>query len=1016
MSAWQDLYLPFSKGLDLSAAQVLSGGELEVAENTDWDHEGTIKGRPSRAQPGQFVVANAAPVTFPNTGYSPRGLVRLRDVTGERPALVCEGKTFSYENSRWMDRGGGACFKVDRKVNFIANQGPLASTQDFGPASIGGSTQNYYLLTPQGVAERTVVGPGSISALGIVGTGARCGTTTAIVGVNSANTNLYFIYRTNGGDTLTAVTLASDAAHGTTVYNPVICSVPGAPTFWVAYLTTTANTYKLLRVDITGTVQSTFTGTLTGIVSLWIDYSGTVSDRLAFIATTASGITVKEFSGTGTITDQAINSTYALSGAAGLDCTIGVSAYPAAVLAFRSNNASSSPDVVVGTVGLTTPGSISASQVFYGAYNTSINNYNSALNWGIAHQPVLCNGRMYLTLVAAAGAVSITTMSLLGTWLTLDVTSLPNFQIVARGTSNATIPNTAPASAVPLTDGTGWTFPTNDWARFGNILTTTIGLDATFGLYTVQLTQPRAALVGESTVMSGSVPRVIQRGQSAELGFPFLAGQPGLDATVILAGGGLAAGSFTFAAVWRWTDEIGVIHRSAPSPLRTVTTDLTHSNITVTVVNPVLTEKSWRNIVIELYCTIVNPTASSPHYLVQSVTPTAGAAYTSITMNSLIGPLDLGQVPGTETLYTDGSAFAQYHVPADGGVAILGRRLWMAGAGAVYASKLLVQGWAPGFNDEGSLQVNLPAGAGRILSLEAMDEKLVIFCARGVFVIADGGPDNNGNGPDFVAPQRLTDLGIAGPRSTCWTPLGVVFGVPLNADTSKCGPWLLTRNLEMKYLGQSTQDYSKSDAVPEVAFSPEREAVFVTFDQRSSGGTTGVIMLDMRSTRFAVWLNADSANGAQRSIACVNGDLWSLDTEPAPFNGVPGTDYGAAGNYQMRIRTSHLYATGHNGIGWARIRSLRPLSPPASGAHTLTPSVIMDQFRTYVCASPFAMVAGASGSTWPANRQVPEWRLPTQKCSSIQVELVATPATAQWSAIGLLAAPIDTAVPSKQRA
>src|SRR5690242_5739116 len=107
---WTTKYLPFTRGLDLSKEALLSSEGFEVAENVDWDHEGAIKGRPARRAPMLFRVSSmggsddtsateqpvfGAAQSFTSTGFSPRGLCRVRNRSGECPALACEGRIFS---------------------------------------------------------------------------------------------------------------------------------------------------------------------------------------------------------------------------------------------------------------------------------------------------------------------------------------------------------------------------------------------------------------------------------------------------------------------------------------------------------------------------------------------------------------------------------------------------------------------------------------------------------------------------------------------------------------------------------------------------------------------------------------------------------------------------------------------------------------------------------------------------------------------------------------------------------
>src|SRR5262249_16942794 len=62
-----------------------------------------------------------------------------------------------------------------------------------------------------------------------------------------------------------------------------------------------------------------------------------------------------------------------------------------------------------------------------------------------------------------------------------------------------------------------------------------------------------------------------------------------------------------------------------------------------------------------------------------------------------------------------------------------------------------------------------------------------------------------------------------------------------------------------------------------------------------------------------------------------------------------------------------------------------------------------------------AVALSIGANTWPLARQAPEWRLPSQKCSTLQVTMSATPATARWSAIRLDVQPLPPRAPTSQR-
>ena len=1028
-SPWVPLYLPLIKGLNLSKEPMLSGEQLTLAENIDWGADGHARGRPSRAAPKDFAVRDPAgtilaptylaDVAFNSAGFTPNGLMRLRDGSGARPMLGCNGRIFSQENTRWEDKGHFACARVDRVYTYGTTAGDDLTIRpvmgpDFGAqfTSLGDFVK---LIGSDYEFER--LDPVTTGALGYAGGMARCGTTTATLARDNAANNLRILLRANGADTVTDAVIATDAPAVLDDGDaPSICCSHDATVFWVAYQTTVADQYKVLRVTTAGVVTHTFTGSLAGIHGIWVDNGTVASDRVVVAVTNASGLTLKMLVAS-TCTDAALDSTVAAATGA-KDVVVGVESSTRAWWAFRAVNAAATKrDLLMGTVN---PGSAASAVTGRRYYSGEV-----GATFYLVHQPVLVGGRMYLSIGVGSGGIYANAV----TWVTMDLSNwkvststtggpFTKPTLVARGGDQKLVTMDQPESAVVLADGSGWTFITHEWSNFNvNFASVVTGQNAVTGLNRITFSGPRAVLSGGSTIISGSVPHMIAGEHCYEVGFPV--GGPNLTANYA-AGGTVTNGTYSLVAVWVYTDEAGQTFRSPPSPPRDITTNTGNNTLQWDVTNPWITERNDGAITIELYSTEMNPIEDSPYYLQDTISVNSAS-----TSGKSTGTRTTPPDTTTQILYTYGGGFINNTPPGDGGVAVLGSRVWLATGSTAYASQLPVPGLGTAWNNEGSLQVNLPAGAGRIVALEGMDDKLFIFCERGVYVVQDGGPDNTGQGADFSAIYRVTDLGCAGPRSTCVTDRGVAFCTPLDVtDPQRGGPWIIERSLQLadrSFLGQPALDYllAVGDWVPELAFSPERQQLYVSipkaYDLVTVGASdTGVLVIDMRGMKWSTWAHQDTDMGDLRHIEVVGGVLWTLGNEPAPFNGVPGTDV-EAGDYTMRLATTHLYANGQSGAGWGRVRSIRPWPAVGGGAHNLTMTVVQDQMRSSTSGAVAVAAAVTGGTTWPSTMQAPEWRLPVQKCSSIQVDFQASPANARWAAIRLDVAPTNTARPTGSR-
>lgn len=1043
------LFIPLSKGLDLSKEATLGSDELHAAENVDYALDGAAKGRPSRSAAVQFVFrTGSSTVTAPaftqtdfaSTGFTAQGLMRLRDASGERAMLGCRGRLFSKEGSLWEDRGHFACARHDRLMTLAVDPDlpPLVSQdfyRDMDDTRTGANGFVLNLLDSDFSAQRSIL---ANNAHKYAGGSARCGNSTASV-FQDASTGLFIALRNNGSMSVTEVQIASDCGGDWTAGRAAqICCDSDETHFYVIYTTTdiSGDEYKVLRVDTAGTVSATYTGSQSNLRHYWLTNLSVATDKVMVALTDDTGATFKVLTAS-TMTDAALDSTYAPAGTDGA-YTIVVGSESSSrvwfgVVFVSDGTTSQAGGLYIGTVD---PGSASSATLVKALYS------DADPTWSVVHQPVKCGGRMYMTVSAGWQDPPSTagTSRRVGTWLTLDLSNVhtgttngpfPTFTQVARGegdthclsddgfASAAAIPA---QSAVLLADGSGWTFPTKDWTAFGeanfaNSGSQTFGLNPVWNLNRITFSGPRAVQAGGSTIFSGSVPHELSMGgECYAIGFPFCNGIPRVTVSGLDATGNLAAGDYSFVTCWKYTDSSGQVHRSWPSPAQVVTVDgATIKRVECYILNPQLSERPNEQISLELYVTEANPTADSAHYLQTTVAIAPATAQGFPGMTRVVFG---ASTPDTTTLplYTDADEFGNLVVPADGGIAALGNRVWLATSNRVYASKLVQPGVGIAWNDEGSLQADLPAGAGRIVSLEGLDDRLLIFCERGVYMVPDGGPNNTGLGPDIATPVRLSELGIAGPRSSCWTDQGVVFCSPLDAtDPARGGPWLLDRQLtvtERQYLGRPAIDkFLKTNGwVPEVAYSPERQQVYIT-TPNATASETGVVMLDLRTGKWSTWSH-QSGNGSISSIATVAGVLWTMGLAPAAFDGAPGSD--SAGAYTMLIKTAHLASDGQNTLGWSRVKSITALAAEGADAHTLTVAAIQDWTRTSSNGG-VAITAATADTTWPTTRQAPQWDLPTQKCSTIQVQLSATPATARWSAIRLDVRPMPLRAPAKNR-
>ncbi len=267
-------------------------------------------------------------------------------------------------------------------------------------------------------------------------------------------------------------------------------------------------------------------------------------------------------------------------------------------------------------------------------------------------------------------------------------------------------------------------------------------------------------------------------------------------------GGGPAAGTYGFVAVFSYTDFAGNVHRSRTSRPRTVITGAADT-FTIQVVVPTVSMRGIQKVQCSLFRTA---TTGTQYYLVEQkeITTTAGSStspdnevYLSFTDASLdatliTNPL-LYRQPGTT-----GTALDRYHGLSANCVIRHKDRVFYAKDSNVYYSSFAVDFEANWFNP--AFVFAVPGGTGEITGLGSMDGVLVVFKRDGVWVVdGEGPPENGGNGTEFSTPRRLhTEFGCVDARTIVSVPDGLMY-------RSLRGIELLSRNSAVTWVGERVQ-------------------------------------------------------------------------------------------------------------------------------------------------------------------------------------------------------------------
>lgn len=266
--------------------------------------------------------------------------------------------------------------------------------------------------------------------------------------------------------------------------------------------------------------------------------------------------------------------------------------------------------------------------------------------------------------------------------------------------------------------------------------------------------------------------------------------------------GRIADGSYSYVAVYAWTDGQGQIHRSAPSSILNITAGGGTSAIVVTIPNLRVTEKN--DSVIELYRTAASGTL---FYRVDSnAMGTALFPLRNLTTANTTTFTDVygdDEIIGNQQLYTTGE-IENIVSPAPITLSTFKNRLIVVPADdrtEDWYSKQVIPGSPVELND--SFILNTDQASGPIIGTVQLDDKGIIFKGKNIYYVVGSGPAPSGANNDFSDPILIaTDVGLVDPASIIVMPHGVMF-------KSNKGVYLLDRSFQVQYIGAQVESYNQ---------------------------------------------------------------------------------------------------------------------------------------------------------------------------------------------------------------
>lgn len=481
-----------------------------------------------------------------------------------------------------------------------------------------------------------------------------------------------------------------------------------------------------------------------------------------------------------------------------------------------------------------------------------------------------------------------------------------------------------------------------------------------------------SAQVGRTLHIAGMVGTSYDGGSVVEHGF-LLTPE---SASFVQGGvGSVTSGSHLYKAIYRWVDDRGQIHRSAPSPAQVIGVTNSTSAVTCSIETLRITDK-------------VTPRRSAPTVELYR-TETNGTSYYRVAYTNNDPTVDSVQIIDTvsdsslinnEILYTVGGVLENYPPPSANIMCASKDRVFLAGLHddplSIAYSTFRTPGEGLGFNPD--LRMSVDSAGGPITALASMDDKLIVFKEQRIFYVAGDGPADNGSQNTFTAAQLVTtDVGCVEPRSICLTAEGLMF-------KSSKGIYLLDRSLQAVYVGTAVEAHNHEEIVSADMLQGKNQVLFLT--------SSGLCLL--YDYFFKQWSISTHHHRGTDSVIH-DGTYKYLRTDGHVMAMTTGSFTDGGAGYSLLLETEWFKPFGLQGYG--RVREVLLLGERKSD-HVLSVEVAYDYEdswhpATYFDADAVAPSYYGSGSYYGSDDpyggaidSVYQFRyaLPRQKCSTIR--------------------------------
>jgi len=484
------------------------------------------------------------------------------------------------------------------------------------------------------------------------------------------------------------------------------------------------------------------------------------------------------------------------------------------------------------------------------------------------------------------------------------------------------------------------------------------------------------ATAADAALFSGACPTMYDGANLVEHGFSYSPYR--LTAAVRTPArnespGALSAGTYSYTAIYEWTDANGIVHWSGAAPAVSVTaTALQKVDLVVHTLRA--TAKSGVRVVIfrtiaggTVYYRLTNTGASASSDVLLNSTSADYVSFTDASVSDAV----LAQ---RASLYTTGGTLENEGPPPLICPVVHRRRVIGIDASnrlSLPYSKQVAVGSPVEFALEFTLEIS--AAGGDCTALASLDDKLIVFKADRIFMITGQGPDPTGGQLDWSDSILVSsDVGCTAPKSIVVMPAGLMF-------QSQKGIYLLGRNLAVSYIGAPMEEYN-ADAVLSGALMPDVQQVRMQQAART-------LVYDYAAGQWSVFLPAGTAvdslvwNGGHAYVTSTG--IVGTET-PGEYSDVDG--YGVPVSFLM----SWISMAALQGFGRVR-RVLFEGAADADATINVALGTNYDEQAQYIPgAGTVFMASSAQAASFTTTRtSTGNWQetihLRQQKCEAVQI-------------------------------